>query len=209
MRRILVGVWGKDASKYVGRSMTLYRDPAVAFGGLAGRRHSRQPHERHHRGQDGRAAGHARRKAPFKIKPLVNMKNKLTDLNNHLFAQLERLSDEDLSGEQIADEVKRADAVVAVADQIVRNADLQLKAVTILANHGARVESAFDHARRSAAAHPCGGANVSWCDQCEARCCAGRGRSLQGCALQGEGRRVKGRRSSTAPRKWRGWKLTA
>jgi hypothetical protein len=67
------------------------------------------------------------------------MKNKLTDLNNHLFAQLERLSDEDLTGEQIADEVKRADAVVSVADQIVRNADLQLKAVTILANHGERV----------------------------------------------------------------------
>jgi hypothetical protein len=69
------------------------------------------------------------------------MKNKLTDLNNHLFAQLERLSDEELTGEQIADEVKRADAVVQVADQIVRNADLQLKAVTILANHGDRFRS--------------------------------------------------------------------
>jgi hypothetical protein len=34
VRRILVGVWGKDASKYVGRSMTLYRDEKVAFGGL-------------------------------------------------------------------------------------------------------------------------------------------------------------------------------
>lgn len=34
VRRIMVGVWGKDASKYAGRSMTLYRDPAVAFGGM-------------------------------------------------------------------------------------------------------------------------------------------------------------------------------
>lgn len=66
------------------------------------------------------------------------MKNKLTDLNNHLFAQLERLSDEDLSAEQITQEVQRADAIVSVSDQIVRNADLQLKAVTILANHGDR-----------------------------------------------------------------------
>ena len=31
------------------------------------------------------------------------MKNKLSDLNNHLFAQLERLSEEDLTAEQIRD----------------------------------------------------------------------------------------------------------
>lgn len=63
------------------------------------------------------------------------MKNKLTDLNNHLFAQLERLSEEDLSAEQIAQEVQRTDAIVGISEQIVRNADLQLKAVAILANH--------------------------------------------------------------------------
>lgn len=66
------------------------------------------------------------------------MKNKLSDLNNHLFAQLERLSEEGLSAEQIAQEVQRTDAIVSVSDQIVRNADLQLKAVTVLANHGER-----------------------------------------------------------------------
>jgi hypothetical protein len=66
------------------------------------------------------------------------MKNKLTDLNNHLFAQLERLGEEGLTSEQIADEVTRAEAITDVADQIIRNADLQLKAVTVLANHGDR-----------------------------------------------------------------------
>lgn len=66
------------------------------------------------------------------------MKNKLADLNNHLFAQLERLGEEGLTSEQIADEVKRADAITGVADQIIRNADLQLKAVTVIANHGDR-----------------------------------------------------------------------
>lgn len=35
MRRVMVNVWGADASKYVGRSMTLYRDPKVKFGGMA------------------------------------------------------------------------------------------------------------------------------------------------------------------------------
>lgn len=66
------------------------------------------------------------------------MKNKLTDLNNHLFAQLERLGDEDLTPEQIETEAARADAIVSVSDSILRNADLQLKAVKILADHGDR-----------------------------------------------------------------------
>jgi len=34
MRRVMVAIWGADASKYVGRSMTLYRDPNVLFGGM-------------------------------------------------------------------------------------------------------------------------------------------------------------------------------
>lgn len=33
MRRVLVTVWGPDAAKYTGRSMTLYRDENVVFGG--------------------------------------------------------------------------------------------------------------------------------------------------------------------------------
>lgn len=65
-------------------------------------------------------------------------KNKLTDLNDHLFMQLERLGEEGLSPEQIELEAKRADAIVAVADQIVANAKLQLQAVNILATHGDR-----------------------------------------------------------------------
>ncbi len=66
------------------------------------------------------------------------MKNKLSDLNNHLFAQLERLGDEDLSSEKIADEVKRSRAITDVAEQIISNADLQLKAANLLATHGDR-----------------------------------------------------------------------
>lgn len=34
MRRVMVKVWGPDASKYVGRSMTLFRDPKVKWGGM-------------------------------------------------------------------------------------------------------------------------------------------------------------------------------
>jgi hypothetical protein len=34
MRRVMVHVWGKDANAYPGRSMTIYRDPGVQFGGM-------------------------------------------------------------------------------------------------------------------------------------------------------------------------------
>jgi hypothetical protein len=34
VRRILVSAWGPDAAAYPGRRMTLYRDPAVRFGGM-------------------------------------------------------------------------------------------------------------------------------------------------------------------------------
>ena len=67
-----------------------------------------------------------------------NRKNKLADLNDHLFAQMERLSEEGITAEDIDKEVNRAGAIVSIADQIIRTADLQLKAVTVLANHGDR-----------------------------------------------------------------------
>lgn len=34
IRRVLVAMWGADASQYAGRSMTLFRDPDVQFGGM-------------------------------------------------------------------------------------------------------------------------------------------------------------------------------
>lgn len=64
------------------------------------------------------------------------MKNKLGDLNDHLFAALERLGDEDLTGEQIDSEVKRAGAVVSVADKIIGNARLRIDAAKLYAEHG-------------------------------------------------------------------------
>ncbi|HEY4137068.1 MAG TPA: hypothetical protein VGN65_01335 [Casimicrobiaceae bacterium] len=63
------------------------------------------------------------------------MKNKLTDLNDHLFAQIERLSEDKLTPENIASEVQRATTIVEVADRIVSNARLQLDAYELAAKH--------------------------------------------------------------------------
>ncbi len=56
------------------------------------------------------------------------MKNKLIDLNNHLFAQLERLSDESLTSEALQAEIQRSQAVTSVAKEIVANGRLVLDA---------------------------------------------------------------------------------
>lgn len=56
------------------------------------------------------------------------MKNKLVNLNNHLFAQLERLSDEDLKGKELLEEIQRSQAVTGVAKQIINNGTLVLHA---------------------------------------------------------------------------------
>jgi rRNA maturation endonuclease Nob1 len=56
------------------------------------------------------------------------MKNKLIDLNNHLFAQLERLSDEDIKGEQLEEEINRTKAIGRVSQSIIDNARLALDA---------------------------------------------------------------------------------
>lgn len=57
------------------------------------------------------------------------MKNKLEDLNNHLFEQLERLNDEDLTGEALEEELKRSRAVASISSQIIENGRLVLDAL--------------------------------------------------------------------------------
>jgi hypothetical protein len=56
------------------------------------------------------------------------MRNTLGDLNNHLFAQLERLSDEDLVGEKLEQEMNRAKSISVVATRIIDTGNLVLSA---------------------------------------------------------------------------------
>lgn len=56
------------------------------------------------------------------------MENKLTDLNNILFEQIERLNDDDLHGEALKQQIKRSQAIESVAGMIIANANAVLKA---------------------------------------------------------------------------------
>lgn len=56
------------------------------------------------------------------------MRNTLSDLNNHLFEQLERLNDEDLTGEDLQQELQRSKAVSSIAQNIINNGSLVLQA---------------------------------------------------------------------------------
>jgi hypothetical protein len=66
---------------------------------------------------------------------LLLMQNTLGDLNNHLFAQLERLNDEDLKGEKLVEEISRTRAINEVASRIIANGSLVLSAKKLMDDH--------------------------------------------------------------------------
>jgi hypothetical protein len=60
------------------------------------------------------------------------VKNKLTDLNNHLFSQLERLNDESLTGDKLKEEIERGKAMAAIATQVVQTAKITVDAMKLM-----------------------------------------------------------------------------
>lgn len=71
-----------------------------------------------------------------KLATRIEMRNKLSDLNDHLFAQLERLGDESLKPEQLESEIQRTKAITDVSKSIVSNAAMQLNALKLKAEYG-------------------------------------------------------------------------
>ena len=63
------------------------------------------------------------------------MKNNLSDLNNHLFAQLERLGNEGMNADELESEVKRSSSIIGISREVVSNATLQLKAIELSAEY--------------------------------------------------------------------------
>lgn len=55
-------------------------------------------------------------------------KNKLLDLNNHLFEALERINADSLEGEKLQEEMARAKTITQIGNTIISNASLALEA---------------------------------------------------------------------------------
>lgn len=68
------------------------------------------------------------------------MKNTLTDLNNYLFETLERLTDDTLSEEEMQKEITRSQAVTSVAETIIHNGELSLKAMKHVDEYGLDID---------------------------------------------------------------------
>jgi hypothetical protein len=66
------------------------------------------------------------------------MKNNLADLNNHLFAMLEELEDDDLEKDpqQLEKTLKKARAISSVSSQILKVANTQIQAIKTMENCG-------------------------------------------------------------------------
>nr|WP_317631828.1 hypothetical protein [uncultured Flavobacterium sp.] len=60
-------------------------------------------------------------------------RNKLSDLNNHLFEQLERLNDESLSYEDLEKEMKRQKSMSEVASNIIEINRISMDAMKLIA----------------------------------------------------------------------------
>jgi hypothetical protein len=58
-------------------------------------------------------------------------KNKLSDLNDHLFEQIEWLGDRDIKGEALTEEIGRAGAICKVAEKIIAGGKLRLDAARL------------------------------------------------------------------------------
>jgi hypothetical protein len=57
------------------------------------------------------------------------MQNKLSDLNNHLFAEIERLSDEALKGNKLTEEIQRSIAISNIDKRVIENCNLVVSAL--------------------------------------------------------------------------------
>lgn len=64
------------------------------------------------------------------------MKNTLTDLNEYLFQQLDALSNESLTEEQLGKEIERSKAIQGIAKTVIDGANVALQAKKHMDEYG-------------------------------------------------------------------------
>lgn len=64
------------------------------------------------------------------------MKNKISDVRNHLVAMLERLGDESLEGDKLNAEIERAKAVSQVATTYIGAVKVEIDAIRLMDDTG-------------------------------------------------------------------------
>lgn len=64
------------------------------------------------------------------------MKNTLQDLNNYLFGQLEAIDDDSLNQDQLDMQIRKSEAICKVADRIIQNSEITLKAMAYMDEYG-------------------------------------------------------------------------
>ena len=65
---------------------------------------------------------------------MSGVRNKLSDLSNHLFEQMERLNNAILKGEDLKEEVSRTNAMTNISMQLIEVGKLQLEAKKLVAD---------------------------------------------------------------------------
>lgn len=121
MRRVLVKAWGSDGAAYVGRSMTLYRDDKVRFGGFetGGIRIS---HMSHIPGPFMMALTESKAKRkPFTVQPLSVSRETPTD--EELIARLVGALKDATTAERVQ-ELMDSDAAKGLVERHPDNSDL-------------------------------------------------------------------------------------
>ena len=64
------------------------------------------------------------------------MKNTLSDLNDYLFEQLERINDDDMDDDDLEKQMKKADTACKIADRIIQNGELAFKTMQHMDDYG-------------------------------------------------------------------------
>lgn len=121
MARVMVQCWGADANNYVGRSMTLYRDPAVLWGGMAvgGIRISHMSHLNNAMTMALTATKGS--KKSFTVKPLAGTTQKTEPKKPSLSEWLTE------TGSRLTDAATTEDVEAIVSEEMVQKALVSLK----------------------------------------------------------------------------------